>query len=78
MRVSVSLVVLLSGLAALVAAVAVSEPTLMVRQGNGKGKGGNGGSPPSSASETSMLSILFLIRPVLILHKGASTTQSCT
>ncbi|KIM51682.1 hypothetical protein SCLCIDRAFT_1224307 [Scleroderma citrinum Foug A] len=52
MRVSVSLVVLLSGLAALVAAVAVPEPTLMVRQGNGKGKGGNGGSPPSSASET--------------------------
>lgn len=53
MKVLVSLVVLFSCFAALVAAVAVPEPTLMVRQGKGKGKGDGGGSTSSSVSETS-------------------------
>ena len=77
MRVLVSLVVLLSSLTALVAAVAVPEPTLMVRQDKGKGKGGDSSSTSSSTSETSTLSVFFLIRPLLISHKGAATTQSC-
>ncbi|KIM65204.1 hypothetical protein SCLCIDRAFT_1212330 [Scleroderma citrinum Foug A] len=54
MRILVSLIVLLSGLTALVAAVAVPEPTLVVRQGKGKGKGENSSSTSSSASETSV------------------------
>ena len=59
MRILVSLIVLLSGLTALVAAVAVPEPTLVVRQGKGKGKGENSSSTSSSASETSILSVFF-------------------